>query len=349
MDKEKLKSYLYEISDFELLIKKSNHDTLFFNKALKKQLEGYLSVTQLSDIEFIPDFQWFINHIAVTENIIFAKHMRFIETPFHNHNFIELSYVYSGKITQVINGQKIFLKKGCFLITNSKVQHSIHKAEEEDILINCLIGKDVLNYNFLSLLNKNQPIYNFFLSFLYDDNPNQFFVFDAANHSDIKDLFELMLCEYYSNTPSNNQIIKCYLAALLIKLFSIQKNQYTNHYAISSNTLDSLSVLNYISSHLKTVTLKDTAHYFGYNADYFCRIFKDTHNHKFTEVVKACRLEKAVCLLSSTNITIKDIASIVGYTNTSFFYKVFYDCFGVTPATFRKTLSICKFETDTYL
>jgi len=49
------------------------------------------------------------------------------------------------------------------------------------------------------------------------------------------------------------------------------------------------------------------------------------------------RLDKAAVLLKTTKLSIGDIILIVGYENTSYFYKVFTEHYGMSPKSFRQT------------
>ncbi|WP_309121163.1 AraC family transcriptional regulator [Paenibacillus sp.] len=62
--------------------------------------------------------------------------------------------------------------------------------------------------------------------------------------------------------------------------------------------------------------------------------------HTLTPIVDAInqvRMEKAKELLLTTDVSIADIAERTGYTNSSYFHRMFKKSFGVTPAEFRKS------------
>ena len=47
------------------------------------------------------------------------------------------------------------------------------------------------------------------------------------------------------------------------------------------------------------------------------------------------RLAEAVNNLRQTSLPIEDIAHMVGYNNIGYFYKIFKENYGMTPADFR--------------
>lgn len=55
-----------------------------------------------------------------------SKHHRFADMPLHNHDFIEMNYMYSGKCRQMIDGEEIGLEQGQICIIDTHVPHSIY-------------------------------------------------------------------------------------------------------------------------------------------------------------------------------------------------------------------------------
>ena len=53
------------------------------------------------------------------------------------------------------------------------------------------------------------------------------------------------------------------------------------------------------------------------------------------EYLTKVRMEKAVQLLRNTDLTIEEIAKQIGYSNSSYFIKVFREWIGFSPGEFR--------------
>ena len=67
-------------------------------------------------------------------------HTRFIDFPEHGHDYMEFMYVYTGKITHVIGGEKIALESGDILFLNRHIRHAVLRAEEGDLGINFMVS-----------------------------------------------------------------------------------------------------------------------------------------------------------------------------------------------------------------
>lgn len=93
----------------------------------------------------------------------------------------------------------------------------------------------------------------------------------------------------------------------------------------------------YIKEHLAdNLTVKDTAEVLTVNANYLSGLFHQDMGMTFIDFVNRERTKQAAALLRHTNLQIQQIASAVGYNNTSYFAKQFLRFHGVTPSHYRR-------------
>ncbi len=81
------------------------------------------------------------------------KQTRFTKIPLHSHGFIELIYIYQGKMHQKINEESLTLGKGEILLINQFARHEIEAAGQNDIIINFIIKTEFFG-RLMSLLTK---------------------------------------------------------------------------------------------------------------------------------------------------------------------------------------------------
>ena len=94
----------------------------------------------------------------------------------------------------------------------------------------------------------------------------------------------------------------------------------------------------YIKEHLAdNLTVKDTAKALTINANYLSSLFHKDMEMTFIDFVNKERTNQAAALLHHTNLQIQQIASTVGYNNTSYFAKQFLRFQGVSPSQYRRT------------
>jgi len=69
---------------------------------------------------------------------------------------------------------------------------------------------------------------------------------------------------------------------------------------------------------------------------YVGRVYKQITMKAPVDVIASVRMEKALELLSQTHRSIAEIAELTGFTNSSYFYRMFKKHFGQTPTDFRR-------------
>lgn len=81
--------------------------------------------------------------------------------------------------------------------------------------------------------------------------------------------------------------------------------------------------------------LEDVAQYVDRNPSYLSHLFISKIGKGFTEVLTGIRTKEAKRLLIETNKPIKEIAVLVGYSNSNYFSKSFKELTGMPPREFR--------------
>lgn len=103
---------------------------------------------------------------------------------------------------------------------------------------------------------------------------------------------------------------------------------------ISSHMIN--KIIDYINEHYADqLTLADVSKLFNFNYYYLSSYFSNHNKEGFNEFVNKIRIEKA-CDFLRKDIPISDISSMVGYSDHSYFCKVFKKFTGITPSKFRK-------------
>ena len=83
------------------------------------------------------------------------------------------------------------------------------------------------------------------------------------------------------------------------------------------------------------ITLDDIAKHVYLNRTYTSQLFKKHMKVNFADYLEMVRINKAKTLLLDTSMPISEIAARVGYSNQSYFTKVFKHNTGFSPNAFR--------------
>lgn len=98
-------------------------------------------------------------------------------------------------------------------------------------------------------------------------------------------------------------------------------------------------VQRYIRDHLSdTITREELADHVHLNPAYLSRLFKKEVGESLTDYVLNERMKVARELIESSTLPISDIAQSVGYTNFSYFTKMFKKQYQCTPQHYRRQL-----------
>ncbi|MGN7296762.1 response regulator [Ferdinandcohnia sp. SAFN-114] len=113
------------------------------------------------------------------------------------------------------------------------------------------------------------------------------------------------------------------------KCLQSEKNQPIN--------LNMKKILQYIEEHYaEPLSLAGVAEHFHFNPSYLSSYFSTHNKEGFIEYLNKVRIEKASQLLLKDTAPISEISGMVGYSDHSYFCKVFKKVHGMSPSKFRR-------------
>ena len=83
------------------------------------------------------------------------------------------------------------------------------------------------------------------------------------------------------------------------------------------------------------ISMQSAAQFMGYSEAYFCKLFKQCFRVNFSAYLNEYRIDKAKVLMADPRISIKDIGSACGYSDSNYFARVFKRITGQTPSDYR--------------
>ncbi|WP_086347839.1 AraC family transcriptional regulator [Candidatus Enterococcus clewellii] len=328
MNKQQIREFLFTYTDTERKhinqqddpFHLQENERISYNKTLAYAISKNEKIT-----DFLNDSQ-----------LLLVKHARFSPMPPHAHDYIEMCYVYSGKIDMIINSEEISLNQGDFCLLDTGVIHQILDTGEDDILINFLIKKEYFSTKMLSQIAHNDTLSKFVIDALSEDQKhNQFIVFETVNNEFIEDAVIGILSHYLGPSFFSKEIIDSYMLIIfseLLRSFHEKKAQYYQE----NNQLYIGNILSYIEKRQGNCTLNDLAEAFNFNSNYLSRFIKKNAGKSFIDLVQEIRLTHATTLLRNTDLPIEKIIQQAGYRNINFFYKKFQDIYHESPKEYRK-------------
>lgn len=140
----------------------------------------------------------------------------------------------------------------------------------------------------------------------------------------------------YSFDPSDDnqtlygaQILSSLLASLSVKSLNNKDLKYKNTYV-------DLTV-HYIQKHLsEQIKLSDISTFLKISPGYLCKVFRSNVNLSINQFITKAKMTRASFYLKYTNLTIKEIALRLGYSDSYYFSRVFKKQFSLSPSNYRK-------------
>lgn len=80
----------------------------------------------------------------------------------------------------------------------------------------------------------------------------------------------------------------------------------------------------------------DIARHFGYNPQYFSRMFRKASGMTPKQYIISMQIEKAKYLLTTTNLRVKEISGQIGMNDVKTFFKHFKRSEGISPSAYRR-------------
>ena len=224
------------------------------------------------------------------------------------HENLELIYCIEGEGDAVINSKHVSLKKGNMLIINSGDIHYI-TAESAPISYYCLI----ISAAFLQEYGMGVEHISF-CERVMDDSCGIFF--DKI----VKELTER---EPYYQAVVKGEIIS-YIAELCRK-HTTEKRKNVNNNCIKQGII-------YIREHfMESLDVETIATYAGFSRYYFSRQFKEVTGMTVMQYVTFLRCRHARELLEE-GVSVSRTAIECGFTELSYFTKVFKRQYGILPS-----------------
>ncbi len=122
----------------------------------------------------------------------------------------------------------------------------------------------------------------------------------------------------------------------LLRYYCGAKDESEN--ALYHNVLRLRPVMEYIAEHYsEKIYIEELAAMISVSADYFTKMFKDSIGKTPIEYINGMRINRAMHLLSKTDLSMTEIAEATGFCNPNYFHKIFKQYMKTSPLVFRKS------------
>lgn len=301
----------------------------------QEELEAIEFKKKHNDTPYLTDIAQIVDAKSLLKDgmIMIKKHPRFCVVKKHSHNYLEINYVLSGEIEEIVDGNKITIRQGEIIFLGKNSKHEFLPAKENDILLNFIILPEFFDF-IIPFIDSDGTIKNFLINLLSDKESNNSIIFHLSNCEQVQNIVYNILINYEERDEKMNNILRYYFLLLIFELLKhTEKAEETK--ASNYDSMLLFKTYNYIENNYQTATLYDLSIKLKEDYNYLSKKIKKLTGYSFQNILEDQRLKVSKTLLESTDISVNDIAEHIGYNNLTFFYKLFKRKEGMTPLEYR--------------
>lgn len=149
-------------------------------------------------------------------------------------------------------------------------------------------------------------------------------------HPAIVDAISVTYAQKSYNARSQEELMRI-IPAMIREFSDAVHSVLAKHYSSAIR-----HAVNYLKLHIsQEIDVKQLATMVNYTPNYFGRRFKTETGVTVAQYLAQERCSVAADLLIQTDLPVQDISAHVGYLDNNYFAKVFKNCMGETPSTYR--------------
>lgn len=288
-------------------------------------------------------FKTFENRYTSVVKIEFGQHLLEINLnkiflidygDWHSHPLFELQYVLNGVCRMKIENQQIVLETGQFILMKPNTYHATI-LDNDNALKKFSLSFRILPNTRKSNIQNNREEEKAFEILLNDSNH----VIDRSEEMRewilqiFNELQQPKIFSYYS-LRSN---LTCIMLTILRKIYNRSKGE-KKHSPASMDEKRCALIDYYFNEnfHRPEANSKELASYLKISERQLNRILNNLYKCSFNKKLNYIRIQKAMYSLRNSSYTIEEISERVGFFSINYFYKIFREHTGTTPAKYRK-------------
>ena len=236
----------------------------------------------------------------------------------HTHNHLELFYIVGGR--------------GQFLIRDQ-----LHPVNVNDlVIINPGVSHTEVSLNAQPLEYIVLGIEGIELETGADGN-GDFSILDHVGSVEVSGCLRNILREMELKSPGYEDVCQAYMEILIIRLMRNTTLSVPAEPQLGAGNRQCAAVRRYIDLHFKeALTLDQLAEEAHMNKYYLSHTFKKEYGVSPINYMITRRIEESMYLLAETDLSLSQIAQLLGFSSLSYFSQVFRRTQGTSPMEYRQ-------------
>ena len=237
----------------------------------------------------------------------------------HTHKHTELFFIVSGKGQFLIQDQVFPVNVNNLVIINPNVLHT------EDSLNAQPLEYIVLGIDGIELATSK-------------NSNGQFCILDHFESAEISSCLRNILREMEQKSTGYEDVCQAFMEILIIRLMRSTSLAVPSEPQVTSGNRQCAAIRRYIDLHFKeSLTLEQLAEEAHMSKFYLSHAFKQEYGVSPINYMITKRIEESKYLLAETDLSLSQIAQLLGFSSLSYFSQVFRRTQGISPMEFRQS------------
>jgi YesN/AraC family two-component response regulator len=250
---------------------------------------------------------------------------------------MEIIQVISGKVSVILGTERFSAVAGDIIYIPPTMIFKVDSDENKAALRGIVFDSSIIEAN---MENFDAEIFYMF----YLQSKTKIAHFDKS--SSVYEALEKCINDCYDEYVSKDV---CYKLPIRANIY-LMMTALLRYYCGSKNELDRMiyhnvmrlrPVITYIAEHYKEkIYIETLSDMITVSPDYFTKMFKDSIGRTPIDYINGLRINRAMQMLATTDISVNDISDGLGFSNSNYFHKIFKQYMDTSPAAYRKLVKM---------
>ena len=271
-----------------------------------------------TDYTFSPPSEPAPRQQMILRNVASAKYGGDWHSIPHTHSYTELFYIIGGDGQFQIDEKLFPVHSNQLVVVNPNIIHT-EVSYEAHPLEYIVLGIEGVELTIPGSDEARYCIYSF------------------PENNDVLTCMQQVLQEMQACRPEYQTACLAYMDIILVQLMRNASVSVTPTSSRFPANRQCASVRQYIDQHYKeSLTLDMLAEKVSINKFYMAHAFKREYGVSPINYLISCRIREGKKLLSETDLSLSQIATVLGFSSSSYFSQSFRNAEGISPTEYRK-------------
>lgn len=236
----------------------------------------------------------------------------------HAHSYTELFYIVGGDGQFQINEKRFPVAAHQLVVVNPNIIHT-EVSYEAHPLEYIVLGIEGLELT------------------ISDSEEARYCIYSFPEHNPVLTCMQQVLQEMRGRKPEYQTLCLAYMDIIMVQLMRNASVSVTQTHSRFPTNRQCASVRQYIDEHYKeSLSLDILAEKVNINKYYMAHAFKQEYGVSPINYLIACRIREGKRLLAETDLSLSQIASVLGFSSSSYFSQRFRNAEGLSPTEYRQ-------------